>query len=51
MAPHPRSVKNNAPTHNGETFGFVFGGGCLRTRFDLLFGIRRSMLAALLMLI
>lgn len=42
MIPASNSVKNSAPIHGGELFGFGFGGGCLRTRFDLLFGIARD---------
>jgi hypothetical protein len=37
--PAPINVKNKAPTHGGECFGLAFGGGCLRTLLDLLFGM------------
>ncbi len=42
MTPAMSNVKNKAPTHGGELFGLGFGGGCLRTRFDLLFGMVRD---------
>lgn len=42
MIPASSNVKNSAPTHGGELFGFGLGGGCLRTRLDLLFGMARD---------
>jgi sortase A len=37
----PAAIRVNisAPTQGAERFGFTFGGGCLRARFDLLLGM------------
>src|SRR5687767_5184456 len=39
ITPARSIVKNNAPIQAGDCFGLAFGGGCLRTLFDRLFGM------------
>jgi hypothetical protein len=37
--PVPSKTKKRTPIHSGDDFGLAFGGGCLTTRFERLFGI------------
>lgn len=46
MIPASNKVTNRAPTHGGDCFGFAFGGGCLRTRFDFDLGMRVEIVTA-----
>ena len=46
MTPAAINRKNRGPSHRGDDLGFGFGGGCLVTLLDRLFGMRMMVSSA-----